>query len=129
MNQNSSQQGKSDTLSEIPCSEKLVSYCGLYCGACGRYLKGACLGCAESVGKTWCKIRSCCVANEYHSCANCKKITEYQQCKNFNNLIARFFSWIFKSDRVAGLEKIKKEGMKEFASYMSKKRTHSIKKK
>jgi len=33
-------------MKEIIADEKLVAKCGLYCGACGAYLKGRCPGCA-----------------------------------------------------------------------------------
>ena len=50
---------------------ELVARCGLYCGACGSYLKGRCPGCRENVKATWCKVRACCGEHSYASCADC----------------------------------------------------------
>ena len=54
----------------------LVAYCGLYCGACGRYLKDKCPGCHENQKAGWCKVRVCCVDNHYASCADCEQFED-----------------------------------------------------
>ena len=43
-------------MKEIVADPKLVAYCGLYCGACGAYLRGRCPGCIENYKATWCKV-------------------------------------------------------------------------
>lgn len=56
----------------------LLSYCGLYCGACPSYYKGTCLGCrsedkAQNRKSKWnCKIRKCCInEKEVQHCGEC----------------------------------------------------------
>jgi len=29
---------------EVNMDRDLIAYCGLYCGACGKYIKGKCAG-------------------------------------------------------------------------------------
>jgi len=97
---------------------QLIAYCGLYCGNCGSYKKGKCPGCAKNEKAGWCKIRSCCMENNYASCANCT-ITTPEQCKQHNSLISKFFSLVFKSDRPASLRYIRENGSMQYISRMS----------
>jgi len=54
---------------------EMITYCGLYCGACPSYQKGTCLGCRSEDRKQnrkskWgCKIRICC--NEEKNLNHC----------------------------------------------------------
>jgi len=50
---------------EIVKDKEMVAYCGLYCGACPQYLKEKCEGCMKNVKATWCKIRKCCIKNNF----------------------------------------------------------------
>ena len=45
-------------MQSITVDPELVGYCGLYCGACGKYLNGKCRGCHDNVKATWCKVWS-----------------------------------------------------------------------
>jgi len=116
-------------MKEIVPDKNLIAYCGLYCGACGKYLNDKCLGCKENVKASWCKIRSCCIENKYSSCADCKTISSANDCKKFNNFISKIFAFIFKSDRNACINKIKECGYESFAEYMASNKLQSIKKK
>ena len=55
----------------------MITYCGLYCGACPSYQKGTCLGCrsenrAQNRKSKWgCKIRECCKKKEIEHCGQC----------------------------------------------------------
>jgi len=40
--------GRETYMKTITSNAELVAYCGLYCGACGAYLKGRCPGCHEN---------------------------------------------------------------------------------
>jgi hypothetical protein len=40
-------------MKEVLVNKDLVAHCGLYCGACGAYLKGRCPGCHENVKAGW----------------------------------------------------------------------------
>lgn len=114
-------------MKEIINDKNLVAYCGLYCGACGSYLKGKCPGCKENAKATWCKTRTCCIENSYLSCADCNK-TNIMECKKFNNFFSRFIGFILRSDRPACIRAIKRMGYEQFASEMAFKKLQSIRK-
>jgi hypothetical protein len=114
-------------MKEITSNPKLVAYCGLYCGACRRYLKGGCPGCHENEKASWCKIRSCCKDDNYLTCAECKEFPEPNDCDKFNNFMARIFGFIFRSDRVACINKIREVGVQGYADFMTENRMQSIK--
>jgi len=103
---------------EIPLSESLVSMCGLYCGACSRYLKEKCKGCAENAKATWCKVRQCCLEHNYSTCAECKEHTDPAACGKFNNIISKAFGLVFNSDRRAGIMMIHQDGKRQFMEEM-----------
>jgi hypothetical protein len=107
---------------------KLIAYCGLYCGACGKFINGKCPGCAENAKATWCGNRNCCIKNGYASCADCKEYKDVMQCKNYNSFMAKVFGFIFKSDRAACISLIKEKRYEGFSAYMSEKGWQSIKK-
>lgn len=59
---------------------ELLSYCGLYCGACPSYYRGTCLGCRSEnhdqkrKSKWSCKIRECCLNDkEVLYCGECSE--------------------------------------------------------
>jgi len=114
--------------SDIEVNKELVSYCGLYCAACGKYKKGKCPGCAKNEKASWCKIRKCCIEKEINSCAECDEYTHAMDCKMFDNFIAKMFEFVFKSDRKAGIEMIREKGYDEFARYMAENHLVSMKK-
>lgn len=110
----------------IPDSQ-LVAYCGLYCGACTRYLREKCPGCHENNKATWCKVRSCCVNNNYSSCAECKEFPDPNDCKMFNNFMSKMFAFIFRSNRAACIKQIKDLGIQGHAEMMAKHKFQSLK--
>jgi hypothetical protein len=107
---------------------ELVAYCGLYCGGCSKYLNGKCPGCYENEKADWCKIRSCCMAEDYLSCADCKEFNNPSECKKFNNFISKIFAFVFRSDRKACIELIKEKGYEEYINYMREEGKMTIKK-
>ena len=109
-------------------TSKLVSHCGLYCGACRSYLKGKCPGCIDNVKATWCKVRICCQENGYSSCADCKTYANPMGCKYYNNIFSKVIGFIFRSDRNACIAMIKEKGYDNFADYMAKNGWQTIKK-
>jgi hypothetical protein len=113
---------------EIVADKSLVAFCGLYCGACGRLLKGRCKGCAQNSKATWCTIRACCLGNHYTSCADCKEFSSPEQCKKFNNFMSKIIGFILCSNRKACIERIKAIGAQQFAIEMAGKGLQSIKK-
>jgi Protein of unknown function (DUF3795) len=111
----------------ITTSSSLVAFCGLYCGACGSYLKERCLGCAGNDKAAWCKIRSCCKEKDISSCAECKEFTDAMECAKFNNLMSKIFGALFRSDRAACIRQIKEIGRQGHAEKMAAARTQTIK--
>lgn len=108
--------------------KSLVSFCGLYCGACPSYKKGKCPGCAENEKASWCKIRRCCLDKKISSCAQCQEYEQVTECKKFNNFVSRLFALVFRSDRAAGIKMLKEEGPGAFVAFMSDKNWVAIKK-
>ena len=111
---------------QVVADKNLIAYCGLYCGACGSYLKGKCPGCKENVKATWCKTRLCCMENNYSSCADCKK-AELMACKKFNNLFSKLIGLVLRSDRPACIRRIKETGYEKYALEMATCKRQSIK--
>lgn len=112
---------------EIAVDQKLIAYCGLYCGSCRKYIAGKCPGCRKNEKAKWCKVRTCCMDNGYHSCAECNM--NPHDCKKFNNFFSKFFSIVFKSDREACLRRINELGKEGYAQEMAEKRIMTIKRK
>jgi len=112
----------------------LVSYCGFYCGACPTFIEGKCKGCKGdspkcAVGYKACKVRPCCIENQYSSCAECKKYGSVRDCKLYNPIMIRFGQFITRTNRRKGIEMIKEKGEVEFANFMSDKNWVTIKSK
>ncbi len=115
-------------MKKIIADKNLIAYCGLYCGACPRYLKGKCPGCRENEKAAWCKIRTCNRDNSYESCADCK-LMAFESCKLNHNFMSRFFAVIFGSNRDACIIRIKEVGYEKFAEEMTTLGSHTIKRK
>lgn len=111
---------------EIKTDKELIAYCGLYCGACSKFIKGICPGCRKNYKATWCRIRICCNNNNYHTCAECQMNTH--DCKKFNNFFSKLFAFIFKSDRDACIRRINNIGEDNYTKEMSDKGIMTIKK-
>jgi hypothetical protein len=113
-------------MKEIVSDPNLVAYCGLYCGACGSYLKGRCPGCHENVKAKWCKVRSCCIEHKFVTCADCTEFADPRACKDFNNFMSKLFGLVLRSDRAACVEQIRKLGVQGHADEMRKARRQTI---
>ena len=105
-------------MSNVPNAE-LVACCGLYCGQCGAYKKGKCVGCAAATNRGWCPVKKCCKEHGYASCAECKEFPDPADCRKFNSFVSKMFSFFFNSDRRAGVLKIRELGREGFAGYMN----------
>jgi hypothetical protein len=114
-------------MKEITADPKLVAYCGLYCGACGSYLKGRCPGCAENEKAGWCKIRVCCMENHTPTCAACDQFADVADCKKYHNLMSQVIGFVLRSNREACIDRIREIGPEAFADEMAQKRTPTIK--
>ena len=104
---------------EIIADRNLVACCGLYCGACGKYLAEKCRGCRENEKASWCGVRSCCLEHGYAGCADCREFPEVRECGKFNNFIARIIGFVLRSDRAACVRLIREKGPDVFAQEMA----------
>ena len=107
-------------------SADYVAACGLYCGACRKFVKKQCPGCKSNTKAAWCKIRSCNIEQNYKSCAHCT-ISSIEECKMFNNFIGKVFAVLFRSDRAACIRRIQAIGYDAFAEEMHSKKQQTIK--
>ena len=114
-------------MKEIVSDSKLIAYCGLYCGACKKYLQEKCQGCHKNEKATWCKVRSCCIDNQYSSCAECKEFSDPNACKMFNNFMSKAFAFLFRSNRAACINQIKEIGIQGHSEKMSELKLQSLK--
>jgi len=110
----------------------MISYCGFYCGACPTLLKGKCQGCKGdspncAVGYKACKVRPCCIENNYNSCADCGEYESVKDCKLYNPVLINLFQFLLKSSRRKGIEMIKEKGPNEFVKFMEGKNWVTIK--
>jgi hypothetical protein len=113
-------------MKDVVVDKNLVAYCGLYCGACGAYLKGRCPGCQGNVKAKWCHIRACCGEHARTSCADCREFPEPNDCRKFNNLMARVIGIVLNSNRRACVLKLREVGLEEYAAFMAGQKRPSL---
>ena len=112
---------------EVLADVERVAYCGLYCGACGKYVNEKCDGCHMNAKASWCKVRACCIEKHLKSCADCDDFNDPGQCKKFNNFFSKLFGFLFGSDRSACIDCIKNTGLEAYAKKMAELRLHAFK--
>jgi len=123
------QRRQSQKMKEIQTDVGLIAMCGLYCAACGKFLKGKCPGCHENKKASWCGIRICCFEKKIASCADCDQFDDVMSCKKYNSFMAKLFGFIFKSDRAACVQAIRENGYEQFAADMAKNKVMTFKRK
>ena len=126
-------------MKEMTNNSQQIAACGLYCGACKKFLNGKCAGCQPSEGDApdlghplpkgfqRCKIRKCCQEKGFHTCAECDK--DVKECKTHNNFVGKFFAFLFNSDRAACIRYIREHGEEAFATKMAKEKRMTMKRK
>ncbi|MDO4311121.1 MAG: DUF3795 domain-containing protein [Prevotella sp.] len=114
-------------MKNIESDKELIAACGLYCGACRKYLAEKCPGCRFNEKASWCKIRTCIRKNGFHSCAECSK--DVAECRTYSNLIGKIFAFVFRSDRPACIRYIREHGEEAFADEMARRKCQTMKKK
>ncbi|NTU98968.1 DUF3795 domain-containing protein [Candidatus Falkowbacteria bacterium] len=114
-------------MAEVKNDPALVAFCGLYCGACGKFKSGKCPGCAGNEKASWCAIRKCCMEHNYKSCADCTEFADVMECKKYNNFFSKVIGFVLRSNRKAGIERIKAIGLEAFAREMAESGQQSIK--
>ena len=97
----------------------LIAACGIYCGSCGKFRKGKCPGCKDNNKANWCKIRTCCLGKEINNCSFCEEFPDPKACGKYNNFVARAIEFVFITDRLLCIEKLKAEGNEKFVQIMS----------
>lgn len=113
-------------MKEIVADTALVGYCGLYCGACGSYLKDRCRGCHENERAAWCKVRSCCRQEGYATCADCVTFTDPANCTKFNNFVSKTIGFVLRSDRRACIKQVRDQGLPAHAEDMARHKRQTI---
>jgi len=111
---------------EVTADPALVACCGLYCGACGSYLKGKCEGCQKSEKNSWCQVKKCTNKKGISTCAQCLEFPNPEDCKKLNNFISKFFGLVFQSDRPACLKEIRVSNLQTYSEKMAGLKRHSI---
>ena len=111
---------------EVKADPKLIAACGLFCGACGKLLKGKCPGCAGNEKASWCKVRSCCQQHGYLSCADCQEVRDPRQCAKFDSFIGRLIGLVLNSDRARCIDRIREVGPDQFTKEMADARRQTL---
>lgn len=69
-----------------------IGCCGAYCGTCKVFKDGLCRGCKigysngeRDITKVKCKIKKCCISNNFISCADCEKYNTCETVQTFHN--------------------------------------------
>ncbi len=93
----------------------IVAYCGLICSKCGAFIKGKCQGChSEKPMFKNCPVKKCNIEKQFSTCSDCTDFSELKNCKKLNNWISKIIGFIFKTNRIANLCKIKEIGFEKF---------------
>lgn len=114
------------TDTQINKDENLITYCGLYCGACPSFTSGKCDGCRSNSAKSAvrykkCPVKPCCAENVFFTCADCTKHVSVKECKKYNPLLLKIVSRLEGSDRSKAIQMIKEKGRDEFFAFMESK--------
>jgi hypothetical protein len=96
----------------------LVSYCGLYCGVCKKYINELCKGCKDKETPKWCKVKPCNENKKTDSCSECDEIDNFKNCKRLYPVSYKIGEIITGLSREAGLNMIKNKGKVKFAEFM-----------
>jgi hypothetical protein len=96
-------------------SETIVARCGLVCSNCGAFRRGRCGGChSDKPMFARCPVKACAIEKGCATCADCETFPNLRACGKLNNCIARIFGFIFRSDRIGGLYRIREIGLDAF---------------
>lgn len=59
-------------------------------------------------------MKACAMERGYVTCADCTEFSDLKACRKLNNLVANFFGFIFRTDRIGNLNRIRTIGMEAF---------------
>ncbi|MBU1153973.1 hypothetical protein KKB84_08465 [bacterium] len=95
--------------------DMIIAYCGLCCTNCGMYQKNKCQGChSDKPMNRNCRMKACAMARGFITCAQCADFTDLKGCKKLYNVVSRLFGFVFRSDRIGGLNSIREIGLERF---------------
>ena len=98
-------------------SNVVLAACGLVCSECGAYRKNKCGGCPSGTQMyKSCPVRKCAGDRNFTTCAQCNDFPDLRACKKLNSFIAKVFGFIFRSNRIGALEKIRRIGLERFTA-------------
>ncbi|HVU32768.1 MAG TPA: DUF3795 domain-containing protein [Opitutaceae bacterium] len=106
-------------MNPVAVDPALVAYCGLYCGACRAFRHGRCPACRANNQARWCNVRICCIANGFASCASCGGHPDPRTCGTYGSWVSRAFGFVFRSNRAAGIDRIRLVGSDAYAHEMA----------
>lgn len=93
----------------------IVACCGLVCSNCGALRKGKCQGChGDKPMFRNCPVKACVKSHDYGTCANCGEFKDLHDCGKLDNFISRLFGWLFGSNRIGNLCRIREVGLEAF---------------
>jgi hypothetical protein len=96
-------------------TELIVARCGLVCSNCGAFRRDRCGGChSDKPMFSRCPVKACAVEKGCSTCAACESFPDLRACGKLNNFIARIFGFIFRSDRIGSLYRIREIGLDAF---------------
>jgi len=109
-------------------SIELLSYCGLYCGACPSYYKGTCLGCrnedpTQKRKSKWnCKIRVCCLnEKDVLHCGECSEFPCLKISKKLIKSHPKDTRFIYRHEIPDNIKEIKELGISKWLEKQNKK--------
>jgi len=59
-------------------------------------------------------MKACAIEHGYITCADCNDFENLKDCRKLNNLISNLFGFIFRTDRIGNLRRIREVGLKAF---------------
>ena len=82
------------------------------------FRKGRCKGChGDKPMYKGCPIKACVKDNNYDTCADCEEFySEFRDCRKLNNLISKICGFVFRSDRLGNIDRIRAAGLEKFKS-------------
>jgi hypothetical protein len=75
----------------------------------------------------WCGVRACCVERGIATCAECKEFADPRNCGKFNNFVSKVIGFLFRSNRPACIDQVRRLGVQGHADEMTRLRRQSMK--
>jgi hypothetical protein len=92
-----------------------LAYCGLVCLQCGAFTRGRCKGChSPKPMHSKSLVKKYAVEKSIVSCEECQDYANLRNCKRLDNLVSKLFGFIFRSNRIVNLARIREVGVEKF---------------